>query len=107
GTTHLEQQEGDDPVLNVGTQDPEYHPGAMDSTAAVDTAFPESVNELAPVTPAAQIMAEEMLTFAYPDQAALKNEDVVRPFTDFIEEFRQAEVGFGSLLQEETAEAFS
>jgi uncharacterized LabA/DUF88 family protein len=107
GATHLEQQEGNDPVLNEGTQDPEYHPGAMDSTGAVDTAFPESANELAPVTPAAQIIAEEMLTFAYPDQAALKNEDVVRPFTDFIEEFRQTEVGFGSLLQEQTADVFS
>jgi uncharacterized LabA/DUF88 family protein len=100
-TAHLEQQEGNDPVLNGGTQDPEYHPGP------IDTAFPESVNESAPVTPAAQIIAEEMLTFAYPDQGALKDEDVVRPFTDFIEEFRQTEVGFDSMLQEQTAEAFS
>lgn len=107
GFTQLEQREGNDSVLNGGTQDPENHAGVMDTTGAVDTAFPESINESAPVTPAAQIIAEEMLTFAYPDQAALKNEDVVRPFTDFIEEFRQAEVGFGSLLQEETAEAFS
>ncbi len=34
-------------------------------------------------------------------------EEEIRPFTDFIEEFRQTEVRFGSLLEEPRAEPFS
>src|SRR6266516_4247726 len=34
-------------------------------------------------------------------------EEAIRPFTDFIEEFRQAEVRFGSLLEEPETQPFS
>jgi uncharacterized LabA/DUF88 family protein len=107
GDFQVEQQEGDGPVLNRDNQDPEHDTTATDMAGPVDTALTTGISESAPVTPAAQTIAEEMLTFVYPDEGALRNEDMVRPFTDFIEEFRQAEVGFDSLPQEQTVEGFS
>ncbi|HZU67567.1 MAG TPA: NYN domain-containing protein [Ktedonobacteraceae bacterium] len=72
-------------------------------TPAIDTASSSEPS----ITPAAQMMAEEMFATTYPDQALSMAEGVVRPFTDFIEEFRQTEVNFGSFGQEPGAEAFA
>jgi len=98
GSIQVEQAEGNGLVSGAGDQGLEHH------ATAIDTA---GINETAPVTPAAQIMADEMFAFSYPDKAALMDEGVVRPFTDFIEEFRQTEGSHGSLQQEPAAETFS
>ncbi len=84
-------------VANAGSSDLEH------STPVVDTV---GISE-PPVTPAAQMMAEEMFAATYPNGPTLMDEGVVRPFTDFIEEFRQTEVSLGSLMQEPHVEAFS
>lgn len=104
GNFQAEQQEGDDLALKEDNQDLNHDTTATDKD---DAPLTVGISEPAPVTPAAQIIAEEMLSFAYPDEGALRNEDIVRPFTDFIEEFRQTEVGFDPPPQEQTVEGFS
>jgi len=84
-------------VASRGSSDTEHHTPAIDTT---------SISEPS-ITPAAQMMAEEMFAATYPDEALLMVEGVVRPFTDFIEEFRQTEVDFGSFGQETGAEVFA
>src|SRR6266699_2094375 len=98
GSIQVEQAEGNGLVSSAGDQDLEHHATAIDAVG---------IDEPAPVTPAAQIMADEMFAFSYPDKAALMDEGVVRPFTDFIEEFRQTEGSLGSLQQESAAETLS
>ncbi|HEX6478442.1 MAG TPA: NYN domain-containing protein [Ktedonobacteraceae bacterium] len=105
GNFQVEQQEGDGPVLNGDSQD-NHDTTATDTDDSADAALTAGISESAPITPAAQIVAEEMLTFAYPDEGALRNVDIVRPFTDFIAEFRQAEEGSGSPPLEQTVEGF-
>ena len=107
GDFQAEQQEGDAPALNGDNQDLNQDTTATDTDDSADAALTAGFSDPAPITPATQILAEEMLTFAYPDEGALRNEDIVRPFTDFIEEFRQTEVGFGSLPHEQSPEQSS
>jgi uncharacterized LabA/DUF88 family protein len=84
-------------VAGTGTSEVEHQ------TPAINTAS----NSEPPITPSAQVMAEEMFATTYPDETLSMAEGVVRPFTDFIEEFRQTEVNSGSFGQEPDAEALA
>ncbi len=75
------------------------------ATDKVDEASNDEHSTPAP-EPAEQVSAEEA-TFPTPEAPPVIEESEVRPFTDFIEEFRQAEARLSSALQEEPSPLLS
>ena len=103
------RQKGPHTIPAAATDDQEARPGQEDpqnpldlSIAAVDETF-VSVSELFAAGQPAPLESETLPLFVL-EEAPVSEEEAVRPFSDFIEEFRQSEVQLNALLQDQESD---
>lgn len=108
----VEDEQQDQTTVPTGEQEEQDITAAPDQQEAQNIEESErvvSVDQPAPVSPvqAAQQAAEEAPVYPYAADIPLTEvEAEVRPFTDFIEEFRQAEARLQASVQESGTEVF-
>ena len=89
---------------NTEPENSDVNETVVEQPSASET--PATTAETDMATPADEQVTQTQAIEAQAFEKAVE-EEAIRPFTDFIEEFRQAEVRFGSLLEEPETQPFS
>ncbi|TMD61118.1 MAG: hypothetical protein E6I91_18120, partial [Chloroflexi bacterium] len=93
--------ETQEPSTAIETREPKPETTVTEPAGSVESVGPGEAATSSLETPSVSgVSSETLSSFPYNTASPLVSEEDVRPFTDFIEEFRQAQTRFGSPLQD-------